>query len=271
MMPYQKKTTREESRHVNTVVNMMEVFNCFNVDEPELTLTSLSNKTGIHKSRLSRICSALVFKRYLNRDPKTLKFSLGPQLMVLGRIFQNSNDLERSLRPVIRMLSEKTKETVSLFVIQGTRRLCLVKEDGDYPIRYVNADGDLLDLYRGAGGIVLLAYASAEKRNRILAALSMDPAVMLPESWLDDHKEELREVRDKEYVISYGKVLPGVAAIAAPVFDYSGTCWASVAIAGPVQRFSEERCESLLVDLKKAASDLSSLMGYESAIQERVA
>jgi len=263
MDKYRKKYTREENRHVHTVVNMMEVFECFSVSEPELTLTALSRKTGIHKSRLLRICGDLVFKGYLGRDQKTLKYRLGPQLMILGRTYRNTSGLDKLSRPIIRMLAERTRETVSLFVHQGPRRLCLVKEDGDYPIRYVTAEGEILDLHRGAGGMVLLAFLDEEKRRQLMAALAADPATMLPESWMKDHERELREIRRKGYVVSYGKVIPGVAAVAAPVFDFSGTCWASVAIAGPVQRFTAERCQGLLNDLNEATAELSAIMGYQ--------
>lgn len=263
MSIYQKEATREESRHVHTVVSMMEVLESFGINQPDLTLTELSRRTGIHKSRLLRICGALVFKGYLRRNQKTLKYRLGPQLMVLGRVYERTGGLDKLARPTIRMLCEKTRETVSLFVFQGARRLCLVKEDGDAPIRYVSKDGDVLDLHRGAGGMVLLAFADEEKRNRILAELAADPAIMLSPSWLADHEEEIREIHRKGYAVGLGKVIPGVTAVAAPVFDYSGTCWASIAIAGPTERFSPERREILLEDLRAATAELSSILGYE--------
>jgi len=257
-------TVREEGRHVDLILRATEILECFKPRRSELTLTELSDLTGLQKSRLLRLCGTLASKGYLNRDAETLKYSLGPRLMILGRLYENANDLFQLAEPIIKRLAKETKETVSLFVVHGGRRLCLVKEDGELPIRFVNAEGDVLDLHRGAGGKALLAFLDEETRGRILAGLMADPATMLPKSWIKDHEKEFDEIRRKGYVVSYGDVISGVAAVAAPVFNESGLCCASVSIAGPDHRFSEKHCVTLVRRVREATAHLSARLGYDA-------
>ncbi|MEW6263195.1 MAG: IclR family transcriptional regulator [Thermodesulfobacteriota bacterium] len=263
MVKDQKKSIREESRHVNTVLRVLEIFECFKLKQLELSLTELSGMTGMQKSRLLRLCGTLVFKGYLSRDQNSRKYSLGPRLMVLGRIYESANTLSNIAQPIIKELAGQTNETVSLFIVLGAKRLCLAKEDGDHPIRFVNVAGDILDLHRGVGGKVLLAYMAEAERKKILGTILADPETSLEASNIAAFRAELREIRAKGHVQGFGDVIEGVAAIAAPVFDHSGACRASIAVVGPIQRFTPDRCSVLLRRLLEATARLSSQLGFD--------
>jgi DNA-binding IclR family transcriptional regulator len=260
----ERKTSpaRGEGHHVDLILRATEILECFTPRRSELTLTELSNLTGLQKSKLLRLCGTLASKGHLKRDAETLKYSLGPRLMVLGRLYENANSLFQLSKPIIKELAHETKETVSLFVVHGSRRLCLVKEDGEQPIRFVNAEGDILDIHRGAGGVALLAFLDEETRGRVVEDLIADPANDLPQSWAKDREQEFAEVRRKGYAIGFGSVIPGVAAIGVPVFDASGSCCASISVAGPIDRFTEDRCPILIRQMLDASSRLSADLGY---------
>lgn len=262
MNTQEKNTLREEDRHVNLILRAADILECFASGKPELTLTELSNLTGLQKSRLLRLCGTLASRGYLNRNGETLKYSLGPKLMVLSRLYEKASDLFQVAEPIVKALTKETKETVSLFVVHGIRRLCLVKEDGEHPVRYVNEGGDVLDIHNGAGGMALLAFLEEETRSHILNGLMTDPATMLPKSWPADHQQEFDEIRHKGYAIGFGAVIPGVAAVAAPVFDENGQCCGSVSVAGPAHRFSEENSPILVRQLLEATAQISAHMGY---------
>jgi DNA-binding IclR family transcriptional regulator len=256
------KPTREEDRHVEAVLRVIEIIECFKKGRPALSLTELSDMTKLQKSRILRLCGTLVHKGYMIRDDDTLRYSLGSKFMVLGRIYENTNDLATLCRPIIKELAQQSGETSSLFTIQGIRRLCLTRADGDQPVRLANVEGDILDLHRGGGGKVLLAFAEDEERERLLAAFTEDPSIAMSRSEAMRLRENLVSIRRDGYVMSFGDVLPGVGSIAAPVFNHAGQCCASIAVAGPVQRVSPERVPILLRNLLAATAELSSRLGY---------
>jgi DNA-binding IclR family transcriptional regulator len=262
MVNRQTSIMREEDRHVNVVLRTIEILECFGPKKPELTLTELSTLTGLQKSRLLRLCGTLLSKGYLLRDAETLKYSLGPRLMVLGRLYENANPLSGFARPILKRLAEETQETASLFTVYADRRLCLVKEDGAHPIRYVNVEGDLLDLHRGAGGRVLLTFMDEGKREEILERLIEEEDTTLTKENVGALLADFQKIRREGYAIGYGDVIPDVGAIAAPVFDHRGTCCASIAIAGPVHRFSADLRPTMVQEILNAAAEMSVRLGY---------
>lgn len=248
----------EKAGFVNAVLTSARILDAFEQGGQEKTLTELNELTGINKSRLLRICGTLVFRGYLQRDPETLKYQLGTRLMVLGRAYESANPLTALSRPVLRELAEETKETASLFIRHGDRRLCLARDDGGMRIQFVSVEGDVLDLHRGVGGKVLLAFMPDAEREGFLQRLADGSETGINESDLSKLREELRQIADRGYAVAFGDVIPDVGSIAAPVVGRDGICCASVALTGPVQRFMPERCSHLAERLLEATGQLSS-------------
>ena len=232
---------------------------CFTADEPELSLKQISEKTGLYKSRILRLSGTLVAQGFLIRMPRA-SYKLGPKLMILGKIYERTNPLMAVARPILRELSSLTGESTKLFVIDGTKRLCLVREKGPSPLRYAISEGETLELYAGASGKVLLAYSSEEFRHEVLSK----PLKRITSSTIverDRLEKQFKTIRKQGYALSKGEVVSEVVGMAAPVFDYENEVCGALTIAGPVQRFSAEHRKEMLKSLQASAHKLSILLG----------
>ena len=157
-------------------------------------------------------------------------------------------------------LSALTGESTKLFVIEGFKRLCLVREKGPSPLQYAINEGETQELYAGAGGKLLLAFAPKSFQKDIIQRkreLFTDQTIADP----DALQKELETIRRQGYAISKGELVSEVAGLAAPVYDYDGRVCAALTIAGPKQRFNAERCKQMLEQLLDAVRQLSSLIG----------
>jgi DNA-binding IclR family transcriptional regulator len=254
------KPNKESERQVDTVARALELLACFSDAEPELTLKQLSEKTGLYKSRILRLCGTLSAGGFLIRLPRAA-YKLGPMLMILGKVYERSNPLANVVRPILKTLSEKTGESTKLFVIEGHKRLCLAREKGPSPLRYAISEGQTLELYAGAGGKVLLAFAAEDFRNRILrrklAAITANTIVTR-----EQLEEEFASIRKLGYAVSMGELVPDVAGLAAPVFDHDGKACGALTISGPTQRFSPARRKEMLVHLLAATREVALLLGH---------
>lgn len=258
-----RKPVKESDRQIDTVAKALCLLDCFTDAEPELTLKHLSEKTGLYKSRIMRLCGTLATHGYLIRTPMAT-YKLGPKLMTLGKVYERTNPLTAVARPVMKALSALTGESTKLFVIEGRKRLCLVRERGPSPLQYAINEGEIQDLYAGAGGKLLLAFApEALQREIIQQELNQytdqtitDPAVLL---------KELERIRRQGYAASKGELVSEVAGLSAPVYDYQGQVCAALTIAGPKQRFGDERREEMLAQLLEAAQQLSLLLGNRAS------
>lgn len=69
------------TRSVDRTLDLLE---CFITDEKELSLTEISDKTGLSLSTVHRLVNALLNRQYLIRNEDNKKYFLGPKIMQLG-------------------------------------------------------------------------------------------------------------------------------------------------------------------------------------------
>jgi len=257
-----KNPPKESAKQIESVDKALSILECFSDSAQELSLKQLSEKTGLYKSRILRLCGTLMAHGFLIRLEGSL-YRLGPKLMMLGKVYERANTLISISRPILRELASITGESAKLFVIQGTKRICLVREKGTYPLGYHVEEGESFELYAGAGGKALLAYTSREFRDQVLGEKVLQrltPTTIVERSRLE---QEFRAVREQGYASSSGEVFTEVAGMAAPVFDNENNVCAALTIAGPTQRFTEDRRREMLDNLLAAARRLSRLLGND--------
>lgn len=254
---------KESERQVDTVARALEILECFSDAQPELTLKQLSERTGLYKSRILRLCGTLAAQGFLLRLPRA-SYKLGPKLMSLGKVYERSNPLAAIARPVLKQLSALTGESTKLFVMDGTRRLCLVREKGPSPLHYAIDEGQSFELYAGAGGKVLLAYAPPAVRQQVLgqALQKFTPMTIVERGRLES---ELELIRTQGYAFSTGELVSEVAGLAAPVFDLDNQVCAALTISGHKQHFGATQRQEMLTHLLTAARHLSFLLGRRAA------
>lgn len=254
-----RKPVKESDRQIDTVAKALCILECFTAVEPELSLKQLSEKTGLYKSRIIRLCGTLAAHGYVIRTTAGT-YKLGPKLMILGKVYERANPLTAVARPIMKDLSALTGESTKLFVIEGTKRLCLVREKGPSPLQYAIHEGETQALYAGAGGKLLLAFASEAFQKEIIRQ-SLEKFTDATITGADALKKELATIRRQGYAFSKGELVSEVAGLAAPVYDCDGMVCAALNIAGPKQRFADDRRKLMLTQLLDAAHQLSLLLG----------
>jgi DNA-binding IclR family transcriptional regulator len=122
---------------------------------------------------------------------------LGPELSRLGllALSQPQSDLEEALRPVLHRLVSATRETASFYVIAGSRRICMFRENSLQPARHHLEEGTLHPLGRGAASQILRAYRKEPRGGKA------------------------RSVRQAGWAISEGERHPDVSAVAVPIIN----------------------------------------------------
>lgn len=254
--------TRPSVPRVDTVARALGILECFSTSEPEQTLKQLYDKTGLYKSRVHRLCRTLLDCGYLVRTSYS-SYRLGPKLLVLGKVYERTNTLVSISRPIMRELAASTGESVALFALEGERSICLVREYGPSRLFFAINEGDYMELHATATGRVLLAHADEEFRRNVLGKKleAITPATITDREKLE---QECRAILVRGYGLNREEREPGVAAVAAPVFDFEKNVPAALSLVGPVQRFSEENLAGMIKKLLKATEDISRLLGERS-------
>ncbi|PLX94530.1 MAG: hypothetical protein C0619_02680 [Desulfuromonas sp.] len=245
---------------VDAVAKALEILDCFNSQDTELSLNQLCDRTGLYKSRVHRLCGTLIASGYLVRTSRT-NYRLGPKLMVLGKVYEKTNSLRSIAAPIMKKLSEVTGESTALFVIDNMKCICMAREVGSSRLVYTINEGDYMELHPTASGRVLLAYADEQFTEK---ALDKAQLVRFTSATLVDKdaiRKELVAIRERGYALNREEREQGIAAISAPIFDFENNVPAALAIVGPVHRFNDENCKVMLESLLDATREMSRLMG----------
>ena len=245
---------------VDSLATALRLLDYFTTREPELSLLQLSEKSGLYKSRIHRLCGTLVVSGFLIRTPWS-SYRLGPKLMALGKVYENTNTIVSISRPVMRELANTTGESVALFSLDGETSFCLAREFGSSRLVFSIKEGDNMQLHASAAGRILLAYGTEVLRAKILKTNHLER--FTPLTMVDPKKIKagLPEIRKRGYAVNRGERELEVAAVAAPIFDHEQNVTESLVVVGPVQRFSDERVPGIVKNLLSATRKISKLLG----------
>jgi DNA-binding IclR family transcriptional regulator len=255
-----KKKNKNSAPIVDSLATALSLLDLFSLREPELSLSQLSEKTGLYKSRIHRLCGTLVYSGFLIRMPWA-SYRLGPKLMALGKIYENTNTLATTARPIMKELATMTGESVAIFSLSEDTALCLAREYGPSRLVFSIQEGDRMHLHASAAGRVLLTYGSEDLRERILSRKQFES--FTPMTMVDPQKirAALSKIRKRGFAINRGETELEIAAVAAPIFNHEHAVAAALAVAGPVQRFSEDRFDDIVGGLIEATDRISKLLG----------
>ncbi len=251
----------ELGKQIESVQKALSILECFTEETPELTLKELSEKTGLHKSRILRLCGTLLANGFLTRSIQR-QYCLGAKLLLLGKVYEKSNSLITLTRPILQDLASFTGETAKMFVIEGTKRVCLCMEEGSYPVRYKVKEGAVFDLHVGSSGKVLLAYTSKEFREEVFNR----PLKKYTETTVVDQnllEKEIMEIRERGWGSASGESVAEVTCISAPVFDYTQDIVGVITVTGLTPRVVGENFHCLRKAVIEATRKLSQLLGFE--------
>ena len=165
----------------------------------------------------------------------------------VARVARNVGDqtgLREAARPVLMAAREATRESVSLYLLEGDIAVTIDFFEGRNAVRFVESIGVPLPLHVGAAGKVLLAGLDDEDRERILAG----PLPAFTENTITSRVEleqELAQIRVDGYAVSRFEYSSEVAGAAAAIREPDGRPIASVAIAGPGNRSSKAQMQQL--------------------------
>jgi DNA-binding IclR family transcriptional regulator len=213
------------------------ILKCFDDPGERLSLAALAQRTELYKSTILRLSASLGFMGFLKRTADG-HYMLGPELSRLGRLAlsQPRSKLEDAIRPVLHRLVNTTKETASFYVIAGSRRICMFRENSLQPARHHLEEGTLHPLSRGAASQVLRAYRK-EPRDK-----------------------KGRSIRQAGWAISEGARHPDVSAVAVPVLNDEGQLIGALNVSGLRARLTPTKLERARRALVKESAMLRQIL-----------
>ncbi|MFC0407156.1 IclR family transcriptional regulator [Roseomonas elaeocarpi] len=230
-------------------------------ENPGIGLSELARRSGDTKTLAFRMATTLEARGYLHQDPQTRGYTLGHKPLLLSERMQHQMPLLQVAAPVMDDLVARTRENVSLILRDGLQSVCVAIRQSPQPIRLYAEVGRQGPLHVGGGPKLLLAFAPEE----VQAAVASTPLERFtPETIIDPKRlrERLRRIRAQGYNVSHGDQDAGAFSVAAPVRNHAGAVIASLSVAGPQSRLTEDLERLYIRLLLDAAGAVSATLGW---------
>ena len=253
-----KKRTR-----LSSVANALRLVKAFSEDHYEIGISDLAKRLGLAKSTVHRLASTLLEQGMLEQNAGDGKYRLGLALFELGTLVRRKMDFTVEARPFLRMLMEKTGETVHLAILDRDSVLYIITHESKQALRMGSKVGTRAPVHSTAVGKALLAFQPEEEIARLIAR-GLPPSTT---STIVDGKalqRELAQVRARNYAVDDEESELGLRAIAAPIRGDSGNVVAAISIAGPVHRMTKKALLGWARELVGAADAVSQRLGWQS-------
>jgi DNA-binding IclR family transcriptional regulator len=236
-----------------------------------LSNAEISRKLQIPKSSASYILRTLEKKAYLNRDLETGKYRVGLKILSLGRGALTGIDVREVAQPIMRHLTEKTKLTCHLAILDGPDAVYIEKVEAEGFIRMDTWVGRRMRVHATSVGKALAAHISQEQLEKILSNRGMERRTPKTITTLPRLLKDLEKVRAQGYAIDDEENNLGARCLGAPVFDQNGTIEAAVGLSGTTNQVNAHTIPRIVEALKDAARHISMQLGYRPPHRHAVA
>ncbi|MGO1854371.1 MAG: IclR family transcriptional regulator [Microbacteriaceae bacterium] len=222
-------------------------------------LQDLARSAELSRSTVHRLLSALRAEGLVDRDEQTARWMPGPELFLMGSVAAARYDVTALARDIVRSLAVKTEESAFLSVRRADETVCLLREEGSFPIRsFVLSEGVRFPLGVASAGLAILSFLPD---HDVDAYLDRHPE--LSENWGRSHgltplRTRLAETKERGYAVNPGLIVEGSWGMGAAVFDRSGRPEWALSLTGVEFRFGPDRLAHLGRTLMAHAHQLSS-------------
>ncbi|MBZ0127895.1 MAG: IclR family transcriptional regulator [Rhodobacteraceae bacterium] len=252
---------------MSTVDKALGILDLFSEARPSLGLTEAARLSGRDKATVLRYLNALEKKGFLEQDPATRAYHLGPALVRLAVIRETTYPVSQAARMILGKLVESTGETAHLSHFAGeSLSQIAVEETATHGTRVFIDMAEALSFHGTASGIAFLSACPPERARALLKgplathtpATPRDPETVLAQAALASRQG---------FAVCPGTFEADVCGIAAPVFGPSGEVCGAVAVATPSSRMSDAARSRISRAVRKAAAEISRHYGARMPVQ----
>lgn len=247
----------------SSVLNrFLTILDSFTAEHPEMGVREAAHQANLSPSTTGRLMAEMKELGVLQQNPLTQTYTLGSRVLVWAGVYVSCLSPLTTALPFMEELRKMTGETITLYLLEGTERLCVERIESHQSVRMVSRVGQRLPLYAGSAGKVMLAYLPPEKAAEILEGTEIVPFTEYTPVNREDLKTELKQVRQQGYAVSHGEWTSDASGVSAPLLGHGGVVIGAITISGPSARFTPKKIAAYAVEVVYTAGQVSRLLGY---------
>lgn len=224
-----------------------------------LALGDICSRVGLSKATVFRLLATLIHEGVVVQDAASKRYSLGPRLIGLGKRALESTHVVDAATAEMESLVERYHVVVTVNLpmpeaVLEARRLPRHGRGEFVPL------GAPIPYHACASGLVFLAHDT----TTLLAAVNASPLEKFASATVgspEDLAVELGRIARNGYALVHDSLEEGVTAVAAPIFDASGTVALTIGATAPSGALDNDGWRALGSDLLLAAGAVTRRIG----------
>jgi IclR family pca regulon transcriptional regulator len=236
------------------------VIQSFTPQNPHMTISQLSVKTGLSRAAVRRCLYTLTKLGFAGAEDGS-RYALRPRMMTLSNTYAASNSLSTAAQPILERMSAAHRESFSVATLDGEDIVYIARTT---VTRVMSVDlhiGSRLPAYCTSMGRVLLAYQPAEQLEQYLARVNLVPHTSRTVASVEKLRLALRNVRRNGYALVDQEYEIGLRSLAVPVYSSTGRVVATINLSGSAPRMPVYDMQTrFLPHLRNAAAELGACL-----------
>ena len=256
----QGKRGRREPLGIQSVEIAARILRALAEGGGALALRDLAAATGMHRGKVHRYLISLARAGLVTREAEFGTYGIGPLAISAGLTGLGRLNPVRLAYEALPALRDRIGETVVLAVWGERGATVIALEDSARPVTLNVRVGSILPLRTSATGRVFAAHLPASVLRPVLAAEAKRGEARATSPGAT--ARILAEVRRNGLAAVEGTLIPGLNALAAPVFDQRGALALVVGAVGRRETLAARPRGPAAAALKEAAALLSRQLGW---------
>lgn len=259
------KKAKDTRAGIRSVARAFEVLNVLKSSQHPCRLADIARATKLTPNLAHAYLVTLQQIGFARQDRDTQRYSLGEAAINLGLAAIAKVDVLAIAPPVLRTLNEQIGYAAWVSVWSDRGPIVAMKSDGVHATPFEIRVGSIVDISVTANGRTFIAYLDPKMWRPLLTIERARLKKVSPNDKL--LRQQLAQIREQgmctnpQLILPDGRELVNFAAIAAPVFDYSGRICAVLTVAGGVGAFDDSLDGTVAKCLREQAAELSKALG----------
>ena len=222
-----------------------------------LPLKDLAKAAGMHPGKTHRYLVSLTRSELVTQDEASGHYGIGTASIALGLAGLRSVEVVRTATALLPTLRDEIRETVMLAMWSPQGPVVFALEESSRPVTMNIRIGSILPLLDTATGRVFASFLPYELVSNLLdaevrASRGRSAAAV---------QKRLSETREHGLACVSGDLVPGVNAVAVPIFDHKNGIAGVIGALGRSEELDVDYKGTVATALQRAANEISRRLG----------
>lgn len=207
-----------------------------------LGLGAIVEETGFSRPTARRLLLSLIRSGLVEQDPGSKAYRLGEETFILGTLAAPRFGLLDIAAESVAQLADTTGDTAYLSMRRDTFSVCMLKHNGDFPIRVQALQvGYRHPLGIGAGSLAILSALPKEEIEDILAQNAQMIEAEYPRSSVMALRDAVAQTQERGWALNPGMVLANSWAVGRAITLPDGRIGGALSVAAIDSRLTDMR------------------------------